>query len=682
MQQQADRPALYREDLEDGITPRRQAGFLVLLACAILVPLAFFAVGASSAWNATEEESILALERMTDMLHEHAVRSFETHEALLSALDQRVAGLTWEAILEQHAAIGAFARALKNSALPLSGLALIDPQNRLGPASFNRDDAPQGLLDPAYQADLLKQKGKIFVGPTMPMPSGHARGFALARPLSGSDGPTNGLVVSMFRASFFEAFYDSLRHEPGDIVSLLRRDGEVLARSRWQSDPRTARVEERITATLRSAGDLNLTMRVPGWRGRPDTIYIIRRIGDYPVYLLHGRSLAGVQMQWIMRILPYGLLWLTSTTFMLILTWRTAEASRREQKAHARLAVEGANLTAKTEANLRMTRMMDANVFGVVTCSEAGILEANDAFLKMIGLSREDFETHGFVWIGKDGIALTDEPEVNGQLREQGRCAPFETEIVLGESQTVPVLIGATVYDRDPFIWTCFVLDLTERREREAQQIFVMRELNHRTKNLLTVIRSIAGQIARTGSGWEDFRDRFNNRLVALSSAHDLLVDSNWRGASLNGLIQSQFSQFHDLAGGQIVTSGEDINLSPRAAQAIGMGLYELMTNAVKYGALSSHAGRIEVAWDTQIMAGEAMFEMHWRECGGPPVSQPGRRGFGHIVIAEMTARALCGEVAYAFEAEGVTWRLKAPLEGIEEKADTPFLDTPGSRAA
>ena len=118
--------------------------------------------------------------------------------------------------------------------------------------------------------------------------------------------------------------------------------------------------------------------------------------------------------------------------------------------------------------------------------------------------------------------------------------------------------------------------------------------------------------------------------------------------------------------------SGQDVNLSPRSAQAIGMGLYELMTNAVKYGALSTQHGRIEVRWDIVIENGDAVFKLHWREIGGPPVSEPTHRGFGHIVIAEMTSRSVQGEVLYSFPEEGVEWLLTAPLDAIAETDDSP----------
>jgi two-component sensor histidine kinase len=647
----------------------RPAGFMILIAATICVPLAFFTVGASTAWNAAEDEAITSLERITTMLHEHALRAFETHEAMMTALDQRVQGFTWPLAAARRNETNAFLSALRRSAIPVSGLALIDPENRVAAASFYAQAWPEKLRDPDFIAKLRRQTSRIMVSPVMTLNASGAHAFGIMRRHITPQDEESGLVMSLFDVSFFESFFQPLRRERGDMIALVREDGETLAISRIESEDAGSVEAAQI---LKSTNGTNATLRTSAAKGRPDMLYVVRRIADYPIYLVQGRSLVNVKQQWLLRIAPYALLLLTSTTFMLLLIWRMAGATRREQEAYARLAVEEANSSAKTKSNVRMKRLMDANVFGVVTVSEKGVIEANDAFLVMVGKSRAAFKAHGFVWQTKTGLELAKDDYIRAQLLRRGSCPPFETEILVGDSGTIPVLIGATLYERDPLTWTCFVLDLTERREREAQQIFIMRELNHRTKNLLTVIRSIAGQIARTGAGWDDFRDRFNNRLTALAGAHDLLVDSNWRGAALDHLVRSQFAQFHDLSSGQIVISGQDVNLSPRSAQAIGMGLYELMTNAVKYGALSTQHGRIEVRWDILIENGDAVFKLHWREIGGPPVREPTHRGFGHIVIAEMTSRSVQGEVLYDFPEEGVEWLLTAPLDAIAETDDSP----------
>jgi two-component sensor histidine kinase len=667
-------PSKNKERRQPWDAPERPAGFLILIAAAIFVPLAFFTVGASSAWNAAEEETVTSLERVTNLLHEHALRAFETHEAMMTALDQRVEGFMWPLPRERQTEVNAFLSALRRSAIPVSGLAIVDPDNRIAAGSFTGQAAPSELRDPAFIARFRKQTSRIMVSPVMRSTASGAQSFAIMRRHITPQDEESGLIVSLFDVSFFESFYQPLRRERGDMIALLRADGENLVMSRIDDETGDtgANTAARI---LKLANGANATLRTPDLKGRPDMLFMVRRIADYPIYLVQGRSLANIKQQWLLRIAPYALLLLTSTSFMLLLIWRMAGATRREQEAYARLAVEEANHSAKTQSNVRMKRLMDTNVFGVVTFTEKGVIEANDAFLVMVGKTRATFKATGFTWLTKTGHDLSTDDYIKAQLLRRGSCPPFETEILIGESNSVPVLIGATLYEREPLIWTCFVLDLTERREREAQQIFIMRELNHRTKNLLTVIRSIAGQIARTGTGWDDFRDRFNNRLSALAGAHDLLVDSNWRGAELVHLVRSQFSQFHDLSTGQITVTGQDINLSPRAAQAIGMGLYELLTNAVKYGALSSQHGHIDVRWDITIEQGDAVFIMHWVESGGPPVEPPTHRGFGHIVIAEMTSRTLQGEVVYAFPPEGVEWTLMAPLDAIAEASDASLPD-------
>ena len=663
----ADHPvqAFSDHSLNDAVVPPpRHTRFLVLVVCAIFLPLGFFILGASNAWMTTDEEAMVTMERVSSLLHEHAVRSFETHEAMITALDQRLSGLDRAAIRAQREDLSAFVGALRHSSPAVAGLALVQlpAQVVLSSQAISVDTKP--LSDPAAIKALRDQSRRIAVSKASDTNEQGTSQFFLARRIQLRD-QSESLILSTFETSFFESFYDPLRRDAGDLIALVREDGSVLARTHPGFE--TKEEEEEPARILTQANGQNATLRVTGARLKPSSAYIVRRVGDYPVYLVLRRSLSELVSIWIWRVLPYALLCFSSIAFMCILIWRTASSTQSEQRAYARLAVEASEHAAAAKANLRMKRLMEANVFGVITCTEEKIVEANDAFLELVGLTRSQFRKEGFNWIGKDGIALVKDRRVTTALRKRGTCPPMETELWIEDGRTVPVLIGATLYETNPFTWTCFVLDLTERREREAQQIFVMRELNHRTKNLLTVIRSIAGQLARTGKDLDDFKDRFNNRLTALASAHDVLVESNWIGASLADLVQSQFSQFHDLSGGQIMATGPQIKLSPRAAQAIGMGLYELMTNAVKYGALSSPDGRILVTWGIQEEGESPIFHMEWREHGGPSVAPPRHRGFGHIVIADMTARSLFGDVDYRFESDGVVWKFQAPLENVRE---------------
>jgi PAS domain S-box-containing protein len=149
---------------------------------------------------------------------------------------------------------------------------------------------------------------------------------------------------------------------------------------------------------------------------------------------------------------------------------------------------------------------------------------------------------------------------------------------------------------------TCAAVDITARKAGEAHLRELMRELTHRSKNLLAVIQAMARQTARHSGTFDGFLDQFGARLQALSASHDLLVQESWYGASLSELINSQLS--HYLDGTQVVLDGPSILLKPEAAQSLGLAFHELATNAMKYGALSVPAGKVAIEWHRRMEEG------------------------------------------------------------------------------
>jgi PAS domain S-box-containing protein len=199
------------------------------------------------------------------------------------------------------------------------------------------------------------------------------------------------------------------------------------------------------------------------------------------------------------------------------------------------------------------------------------------------------------------------------------------------------------------------VQDVTERKEREEKEHLLMREINHRAKNMLSVVESIAHRTAAQNP--EDFIERFSERIQALSANQDLLVRNEWRGVDVEDLVRAQLAHFVDLIGSRIALQGAELRLNPASAQAIGLALHELATNAGKYGALSTDRGQVDISWGIE---GD-VFMMSWIECEGPLVSPPERRGFGTVVMEAMVARSLDGTVDLDFPSSGVTWRLTCP---------------------
>ena len=209
-------------------------------------------------------------------------------------------------------------------------------------------------------------------------------------------------------------------------------------------------------------------------------------------------------------------------------------------------------------------------------------------------------------------------------------------------------------------------LDITERQRSEDQRAFLIRELTHRTKNLLAVILAMLRQSIRSGGTLADFEQKFTTRLQGLAKSHDMLVAQNFEGASIRDLVRSQLGHFAEFIGGRIALSGADVSLKAEAAQNIGLALHELSTNAAKYGALSQDGGRVAIEWSLDgDDAAKRMFRIAWLEQGGPGVQPPTRRGFGQIVMERLVAQSLDGDVALDFYESGVSWRLAIPAKFV-----------------
>jgi two-component sensor histidine kinase len=189
-----------------------------------------------------------------------------------------------------------------------------------------------------------------------------------------------------------------------------------------------------------------------------------------------------------------------------------------------------------------------------------------------------------------------------------------------------------------------------------------MSEISHRARNMLSLVQAIARQTL--ASEPEDFIERFTERIQSLAANQDLLVQNEWQGVDVEDLVRAQLAHFADLVGSRITVHGSPVRLNAAAAQAIGLALHELATNAGKYGALSVGAGCVDVGWrfDSDI------FAMSWTERKGPSVSQPKRRGFGSTVVDSMVKQTVNGEVHLDFIPSGVAWNLTCPAANALER--------------
>lgn len=204
------------------------------------------------------------------------------------------------------------------------------------------------------------------------------------------------------------------------------------------------------------------------------------------------------------------------------------------------------------------------------------------------------------------------------------------------------------------------IVDVTDRKVQEEHLRIVLRELAHRSKNLLAVIQGIARQTAESAASTQQFVSRFNGRIFSLSRAHDVLTDADWRGARIFDLVRSQIALYAESKLPAVTLEGENGFLRPNAAQYIGLALHELTTNALKYGALSRDDGRIAVRFEKSARSA-SIYRFSWKETSGAEIREARRRSFGLIMLCEVVPTSVSGSAELKFAPNGLEYELDIP---------------------
>lgn len=292
----------------------------------------------------------------------------------------------------------------------------------------------------------------------------------------------------------------------------------------------------------------------------------------------------------------------------------------------------------------------------------SGEVTCNDTFRRMYGLSETDV-------IHMDDVLTATHPADRAAVQAGidasfGDGADYSAEARVAESGRWLTMRGR-VYQRDaegrPMVMMGASIDISESKLSAEHTRMLLRELNHRVKNTLAMIQSVARQTIRQNPDPQDFIEAFSGRLRTISDAHVLLADRDWSGVQLYEVIASQLGPKFRTSPDRAEVRGEDVTLPADHALGLGLILHELTTNAHRYGAWSGDQGTVNINWEIrqEPMRGLAL---NWREEGGPRVEQPGEYGLGTKLIERSLAKVLDSEVQLSFDPSGVAARVWMPL--------------------
>lgn len=239
----------------------------------------------------------------------------------------------------------------------------------------------------------------------------------------------------------------------------------------------------------------------------------------------------------------------------------------------------------------------------------------------------------------------------------------FEHEVRLrrpdGELRWFSISAAPRPGNDGEIIWDGVQVDIQDRKRAEQRQRFLMNEMNHRVKNNLMTVLSIATQTSRTAPSAEAFRDSFEARLIAMSKTHDILTQAGWESADLHEVLRVELEPYAAAVGSEtaLLLSGPPVQLSPNAAVSLSLVVHELATNAGKYGAFAVN-GALALDWTVEDSPAGPLVRLDWHESGGPPMAKTRKPGFGSKLIQRLLQHDLGG----AFDADFADGGLKARL--------------------
>jgi two-component sensor histidine kinase/PAS domain-containing protein len=659
---------------------------LLLPVAAMAVPLLVLGVGAVMAWRSAWGEATAEMERTADAAAEYVLRVLEGHRAAVDRVNEALVGLSDAEIQADEAALRDRVRSLIGS-MPLLATSFViarDGHPLLSASTFPVSHDIDFSDREYFQALARDDAPALHVSRVLIGRLDNALFFAIGRRREGagngrSPGEFDGLINVSGDPNRPARGFEAFRRDAGDTVTLIRSDGEVLARSPGFDRPLAPFPPSSSFHAAVASGAARATYQAGSSVDGVERLFAIRRVGDLPLWASANRSRMAVVGRWRAVMLGQSAIALPAALALLALSLLVVRAQRRLALANAdletRVAERSAALAAREE-RLRLAieaGQLSAWEFDLATGrgSRAGPLAA-----EIPTVPPRDFPFEA--WL--EAIHPEDRDRVERQFWAVARDeAPrFEVEFRTGRPDGAWVWLSSfgAVVEREggtgrPRRIAGVAQDISRRKAAEERQALLSREVDHRAKNALSVVLA-ALRLTRAPTR-DDYVRAVVGRVAAIARAQTILAGESWAGADLRTLLRGEVAPFLPEAGREgpcLALDGPDLALPPQAAQPLAMAFHELATNSVKYGALSVAEGRLSVTWGLEAQSRGGV-TIRWVESGGPPVeAPPAAKGFGTRVLEATIKAQLGGEVRMQWLPAGLACTISIPLHGA---AAEPF---------
>jgi len=645
---------------ERGLPPRLVA-LRWLAAAAIGVPIVLVAALGLASWHAAWRGAGRELARSADAVGEYMLRVLDGHRVAADRVNDLLDHLSNAQIQEQEAALHQRLAQLLPDLPLVQTIAVLRPDGlMLLTANVYPVPRESYFADREWVGDLkLPDAPRVHISKLnigrldANLFFGVSRRRLMAERGGASDG-YDGVINISVQPNKVAAGFADLVPDAGDHVGIVRTDGEILAQ--WPGlvappPPLTPATDPSFFAHL--SANAQSAVYEPR-SGEAGGLVAFRRLQGFPVVATVTRSRAAIAGRWWQNFWP--LLGISTTAMalvagMAVYSWRRAEDFDRAQAA------------------ARFHAVFDASPVGlaVLDAHTGLVLAANDVLMSLTGTARSKAEGFDLDRVlapesaARYADAITD-------AKRRGASGPVDLDLTVPGRRRVPVRLSCSVLPGEPPRIIGVVQDVSDLRESEARRELMMREVEHRSKNMLALFQAALRVGASGTSDARELAKAVEGRIAALVRSQSLLTTTGEKGASLRDLIEQEVAPFavpgsDTGATAALRLDGDDIRVTARAAQALSMVFHELATNAAKYGAFATDTGSVQIRWRSDVVG--ALVTFHWIEQDGSPLAGGERlAGFGTRLI-DTSMQGIGGTVRRHWQVQGLAVEITMPLTEV-----------------